>query len=94
MQETHNQLWSHMSEGGERKPKRLIIYKTHIFSYDHPMSEGPPSDIGDHSWLCVSCIWLVFLVFVLLLQTYEIITDCDTHNQLWSPMSEGGKQKP
>jgi hypothetical protein len=28
-----------MSEGGEQKPKRLIIYKTHTISYDH-LSEG------------------------------------------------------
>ena len=34
MQETHNQLWSPMSEGGEQKPKILIIYKTHTISYD------------------------------------------------------------
>jgi hypothetical protein len=34
IQDTHNQLWSPMSEGGE-KPKRLIIYKTHTISYDH-----------------------------------------------------------
>jgi hypothetical protein len=102
IQDTHNQLWSPMSEGGEQKPKRLIIYKTHIISYD-----SPPSDIGDHSWLCVSYIWLVFLVFVLLLQTYVIISAMityvwrkrtktkkvnhiqDAHNQLWWPMSEG-----
>jgi hypothetical protein len=24
-----------MSEGGEQKPKRLIIYKTHTINYDH-----------------------------------------------------------
>jgi hypothetical protein len=24
-----------MSEGGEQKTKRLIIYKTHTISYDH-----------------------------------------------------------
>jgi hypothetical protein len=28
-----------MSEGGEQKPKTLIIYKTHTIIYDH-LSEG------------------------------------------------------
>ena len=37
--ETHNQLWSPMSEGGEQKLKRLIIYKTHNQLWS-PMSEG------------------------------------------------------
>jgi hypothetical protein len=50
-----------MSEGGEQKPKTLIICKKHTISYDHICLKeennmisvfgfcSPPSDIGDHS---------------------------------------------
>jgi hypothetical protein len=121
-------LWSPMPEGGEQKPKTLIIYKKHTISYDHLCLKG---ENKTKKTKCVSCIWLVFLVYVLLLQmivcvlymislsafcsqSYTRHTQSamisyvwrrrtktkktnhiqDTHNQLWSPISEGGEQKP
>jgi hypothetical protein len=40
-----------MSEGGEQKPKTLIIYKTHTISYDH-LSEGEV--------IIADCMFLVY----------------------------------
>jgi hypothetical protein len=55
-----------MSERGEQKTKRLIIYKTHTISYDHLcLKEENKNQKG----FCSPLSDIVFLVFVLLLQT-------------------------
>ena len=80
IQETYNQLWSPMSEGGEQKPKRLIIYKTHTISYDHLCLKEENKNQKHYVWKRRT-------------KTKNTNHIQETHNQLWSPMSERGEQK-
>ena len=99
IQDTHNQLWSPMSEGGEQKPKRLIIYKTHTITrhtqsamityvWRRRTKTKKTNHIQDTQSAMITYVWRRRT------KTKKTNHIQDTHNQLWSPMSEGGEQKP
>jgi hypothetical protein len=85
-QDTTNQLWSPLYMISLFVFALLlqmivcVLYMISLFVFCSPLS-----DIGDHSWLCVSCIWRT--------KTKKVNHIQDAHNQLWWPMSEGREQK-
>ena len=93
IQEAHNQLWSPMSEGGEQKPKRLIIYKTHTINYDHLCLKEESKHKKHSSYTRHTQSTMITYVWRRRTKTRKTNHIQDTHNQLWSPMSEGGEQK-
>ena len=80
-----------MSEGGEQKTKRLIIYKTHTISYDHLFrkEEKKTKTLIIYKKHTISYDHLCLKEENKTKKTNHIQ---DTHNQLCSPMSEGGEQ--
>jgi hypothetical protein len=81
-----------MSERGEQKSKRLIIYKKHTISYDHLCLKEENKKQKEQSYTRHTQSAMITYVWKRRTKTKKTNHIQETHNQLWSPMSEGGEQ--